>query len=284
MNTGKQNRLKRILKNDGRSLIVPIDHGLTYGPIVGLDHLKMTLGDLSESKFDSLICQKGVLQQNLFSGAHGKIVHISGSTSLSGKADKKVLVGRVEDAVRLGADGVSVHVSVGSADESLMLEDLGTISSECESWGLPLLAMMYVNTPGTSEHYARDIAHIARVAAELGADLVKAPYTGNPQTFEKVVRGCFIPVLTAGGDTTSGEKGFLNQVKASLDAGAAGVCAGRNVFQCRSPRLFLSVLDGLIHRNQDPAMAYEAYQTLLEQKIRPEIFTNSDSIRKTGVR
>lgn len=280
MNLGKSNRLKNILRN-GKAVIVPIDHGLTYGPIAGIDEVKGLLAELSQSSLDAIIAQKGVLQKGLFPGKQAQIVHISGSTSLSGKADKKVLVGKVEDALRMGAAAVSVHVSIGSGDEHQMLQDVGMISSECEAWGMPLLAMMYVVNQNGASSSAKTIAHIARIAAELGADLVKVPYTGSAETFEEVVRGCFIPVFTAGGETKAGEAKFLAQVRESLDAGSSGLCVGRNVFQSRNPRAFLSVLEKVVHEDLDAETAFELYcEALIKKTASHKILSNLEVVNE----
>lgn len=262
MNIGKSNRLKNIFRSNGRAVILPIDHGLTYGPISGIDRLGGFLGSLAECKLDAIVAQKGVLQKELYGGRQAQIVHISGSTSLSGKAEKKVLVGSVEDAIRLGASAVSVHINIGSSFESRMLKDLGVVSSQCEKWGMPLLAMMYLTNQNGTALAAQDVSHIARIAAELGADFVKVPYTGAQESFQKVVSGCFVPVLIAGGDTKGGEQGFFRQVRDSVDAGGAGLCVGRHAFQSQSPSAFIAVLERLVHYGLDAKSAFEMYLDL----------------------
>jgi fructose-bisphosphate aldolase/2-amino-3,7-dideoxy-D-threo-hept-6-ulosonate synthase len=162
----------------------------------------------------------------------GIIVHLSASTGRSGAPDSKTLVSSVEEAIRLGADAVSVHVNIGSDTENEMLRDLGMVAGDCMNWGVPLLAMAYPRGPGIKNQYDVDVVkHAARVAAELGADIVKTNYTGTPEGFREVVKGCTVPVVIAGGPKMRSDTDLLKMVRESIDAGGAGVSIGRNVFQ-----------------------------------------------------
>ncbi|KJJ85482.1 fructose bisphosphate aldolase, partial [Candidatus Omnitrophus magneticus] len=131
----------------------------------------------------------------------GLFVHLSGSTILSPDPNRKVLVCSVEEAIKLGADGISIHVNLGAEDDDVMLRDLGTVSTHCTNWSIPLLAMMYTRGKKIKDEYDVEVVKIAaRVAEELGADLVKVNFTGSSESFAKVVDGCSIPILIAGGE------------------------------------------------------------------------------------
>ena len=125
--------------------------------------------------------------------------------------------------LRLGADGVSVHVNMGDAAEGTMLADLGRVASEAHNWGLPLLAMVYGRGPLIKNSFDPEVvAHCARMAVELGADIVKVPYCGNIDSFAHVVESCCIPVVIAGGEKMDSTREFLQVVHDSIQAGAAG--------------------------------------------------------------
>jgi len=129
----------------------------------------------------------------------GLILHLSASTSIGPDPNEKVLVNTVTNALKMGADAVSIHVNIGADSEARMLADLGRIAVECMEWGMPLLAMMYPRGKKIENEYQVDYVSLAaRVAAELGADIVKTVYTGDPDSFREVTRGCPAPVVVAG--------------------------------------------------------------------------------------
>ncbi len=218
----------------GRTVIVPMDHGVTDGPIPGLLKMDETIKRVKEGGADAIIIHKGIFK--LYKEVIGDLpalIHISASTGM-GVSLKKVLVATAKEVKNLGAAGVSVHLNIGNQYEPEMLRDLGIVARECEEEGLPLLAMMYPRNiiDGKIINYndAEKVGHAARLAAELGADIVKVPYTGDAKSFGEVVRGCPIPVVIAGGAKGS-EEAMLSSIRDCVLAGAAGVSVGRNVFQ-----------------------------------------------------
>jgi DhnA family fructose-bisphosphate aldolase class Ia len=179
------------------------------------------------------------------------LIHISGSSSL-GVPLRKVLVADVRECVELGATGVSIQVNLGNKYEPYMMEDLGRIARDCQREGMPLLAMMYVRDQKHGEIVndlsIKSIAHAARVAYELGADIVKVNYTGNAEEFKQVVSGCQIPVVIAGGSKLP-VPGFLEMIGAAMSAGAAGVSCGRNVFQADDVAAVVKSVCEMVHRS-----------------------------------
>ncbi|MHA1410233.1 MAG: 2-amino-3,7-dideoxy-D-threo-hept-6-ulosonate synthase [Candidatus Odinarchaeia archaeon] len=228
---GKKIRLSRILEN-GKAVIIPMDHGVSSGPIEGIKNIEETIKKLEKGGATAILTHKGILRSLTEVPKTGMIVHFSASTSLSPDTNWKVLVGSVEEAVKLGADAVSVHVNIGCEKEPEMLMKLGWFSEACEEWQIPLLAMMYPRGGNVKDPYdPKTVAHVARVGAELGADLIKTNYTGSPETFSEVVDGCPVPVVIAGGPKMDSDKAVLEMVKGAMDAGAKGISMGRNVFQ-----------------------------------------------------
>jgi fructose-bisphosphate aldolase/2-amino-3,7-dideoxy-D-threo-hept-6-ulosonate synthase len=246
--SGKQKRLQRIFREDKKTVIVPMDHGVTIGPTRGIIDMQETVNTLLEGAIDAFVLHKGIAK-NVDTGTAGLIVHLSASTSLGPDANNKVQVCSVEEALRLGADAVSVHINIGVDQEAQMLTQLGCVADDCDAYGLPLLAMMYPRGPRIQdEHGAKAVAHVARLGAELGADIVKTNYTGAIKSFEEIVRSCCVPVVIAGGPKTDTIKKVFEMVQNSIRAGAAGVSIGRNVFQHGTPALMAKALCALVHQ------------------------------------
>ncbi len=263
---GKQIRMERIMnRENGRTLIVPMDHGVSSGPIPGLVDMKTAIGKVVDGGANAIVIHKGVVR--IGHRGHGNdvglIVHLSASTALSPDPNSKVLICTVEEAIKLGADGVSIHVNIGADDEKEMLKDFGEISKQCQTWGMPLLAMMY--TRGKKIKTESDVAvvkHSARVAAELGADLVKVNFTGDTESFRNVVEGCGVPVLIAGGEKAENDIDVLKNIKNAIVAGGGGVSIGRNVFQHKDPSCMIKAIKAIIHENA----SVEAATAILEGK------------------
>ncbi len=262
MHIGKAIRLERIFnRNTGRTIIVPMDHGVTVGPIDGIVDMKQAVGRVVEGGANAVIEHKGLVRCG--HRAEGKdiglIVHLSASTCLSPLPNAKTLVGSVEDAIRLGADAISIHCNLGDKAEATMLNDFGKMASDAANWGIPLLAMVYARGPKIENEYDPEVvAHCARVGTELGADVVKVCYTGDPETFSHVTDACCIPVVIAGGPKLDSTRDFLTMVHDSIQAGGAGLSVGRNVFQHKDPTRLVEALNMVVHQDieVDEALAH----------------------------
>ncbi|HLN89042.1 MAG TPA: 2-amino-3,7-dideoxy-D-threo-hept-6-ulosonate synthase [Candidatus Binatia bacterium] len=249
MNEGKTRRLRRIMQKDNRTVIVPMDHGVTVGPIQGLTNMQEITDKLVKGNADAILVHKGIAKC-IDTGKAGLIVMLSGMSNLSPNINAKVQVCSVQEAIRIGADAVSVHVNVGAQEEDKMLQNLGKVSDECDVNGIPLLAMMYPRGPKIPNEHAGDvIAHAARIGAELGADIIKTNYTGNIDTFKEVIESCPVPVVIAGGPKCKSLEEVLQTTSDSLKAGAAGLSIGRNVFQCDKPTQIVKALSAIVHEN-----------------------------------
>lgn len=262
MMLGKHVRIERILNRDtGKTVIVPMDHGVTVGPIPGLIDMKDAVSNVVEGGANAIIIHKGIVRLgHRRSGMDiGLIIHMSGSTSMSPDPTRKVPVCRVEEALKMGADGVSIHVNLGAEDDDSMLENFGSVSRECMEWGMPLVAMMYTRGPKIkSEYDPALVKHAARVGAELGADIVKVNYTGSAETFAEVTAGCSVPVVIAGGEKTESDRDILRMVEDSVKAGGAGVSIGRNAFQHHAPARMVRAIGKVVHERvpADEAMKF----------------------------
>ena len=255
MNQGKTRRLKRIFREDNRTVIVPMDHGVSIGPVRGIENMQNIITRLLKGGADAFVVHKGIAKR-VDAGNAGLIVHLSAVSNLTPECQNKVQVCTVQEAVRLGADAVSVHVNIGAQDECAMLTTLGKVADECDQYGMPLLAMMYPRGPKIpNEHDATAVAHAARIGAELGADVIKTNYTGNIDTFKHVIEGCPVPVIIAGGPKTETTQEILQMIHDSIKAGCAGLSIGRNVFQHQNPTLMVKALVALVHEDATVAQA-----------------------------
>ena len=249
MNEGKTRRLKRIMQKDNRTVIVPMDHGVTVGPIPGIVNMQQIINQLIKGRADAVLIHKGIAK-HVDAGNTGLIVMLSGMSNLSPNINAKVQVCSVQEAIRLGADAVSVHVNVGAQDEDKMLSNLGNVANECDMFGMPLLAMMYPRGPKIQNEHAPDVvAHAARIGAELGADIIKANFTGDIDSFKGVIESCPVPVVIAGGPKCKSSQEILQTTNDALRAGAAGLSFGRNVFQHENPALIVKALSAIVHDN-----------------------------------
>ena len=154
-----------------------------------------------------------------------------------------MLIGNVADAIRLGSDAVSVHINIGAKEEPEMLEILGMVSDECDEWNVPLLAMMYPRGENIKNPYDPEIvAHVTRIGAEAGADIVKSVYTGDLDSFRSVVKRCPVPIVIAGGPKSKTDADILEMCSNAIEAGARGVTFGRNIFQHDNPSSLVKAL------------------------------------------
>jgi fructose-bisphosphate aldolase/2-amino-3,7-dideoxy-D-threo-hept-6-ulosonate synthase len=260
-NIGKSVRLERIFdRKTGNTIIIPMDHGVGVGPIKGLVNLSDMVNKVADGGANAVLGHMGLPKYGHrgYGRDVGLIIHLSASTSLGPDPNHKVLVTSVEEAIKVGADCVSVHINIGADDEAEMLEGLGMTARKCDEWGMPLLAMMYPRGPKVeAEHDVEYVKHSARVGAELGADIIKTNYTGDPNSFREVVEGCPVPVVVAGGPKVETERDLLDMVYDSKQAGGRGVAIGRNVFQAEDPTALVEKISKVIHQDYSVDEVYE---------------------------
>lgn len=248
MVSGYQIRLNRILKNN-KMLCIPMDHGISNGPISGIEDPHSIIYKCQNHGITSIIINKGIIKSLPHTIKVGILVHYSASTSLSTHPDRKVLLGTVKEALRLGADGVSIHVNIGGKEEAEMLKQLGAISEQCHEWNMPLLAMMYPRGENISNPLDPDIiAHVSRIGAECGADIVKTLYPGEMNAFKKIIKSTPVPIVVAGGPKANNIKDILNMTEDVMKAGAIGITYGRNIFSYNSPEKIVRALASIIFK------------------------------------
>lgn len=260
---GKTLRLRRFFwRQDGRLVLFPLDHGVSCGPVHGIAQMETVLRYGAASGADGFVLHKGMMTylERVPGRLPGVFMHLSASTQMGPSFHWKVLVGSVEEAIRRGADGVSVHINLGDEAEPQMLSDLGLVGEACARWHMPFLVMIYVRgthapKPVTDE----SVEHAARVAAELGADIIKIPSPQRIESMERIARSVPVPVVMAGGTKEADDRAFLGRIRLGLEAGLAGVAVGRNVFQHECPDRFLAAIVDLVHEGRSVEEVWEKW-------------------------
>jgi len=234
---GCERKLRRIFKNDGKALILPLDHGASEGMIPGVDKIPELLAWSSPPAVQAVVLNKGAARAKVLGLAPDLscFIQLSGGTKHGLPTYYKSLVCSVPEALRLGADGVCVQVNIGNDLEDRMLSDFGLVVDEAHGLGAPVMAVLYPR--GGQIVDERDpslVAHCIRLGGEMAADVVVVPYSGDPASFSAAVLSCPCPVLVAGGAPASFDL-FLENVREAMECGARGVCAGRCVLQQANP-------------------------------------------------
>ncbi|WP_257298944.1 2-amino-3,7-dideoxy-D-threo-hept-6-ulosonate synthase [Haloarchaeobius sp. FL176] len=253
---GTHARLGRV-GTAGNYLIVPMDHGITLGAVQGLKDIESTIDAVTRAGADAVLTQKGIAPRvHDNKNDAGYIVHLNASTAIGPDTNDKRLTGTVEEAIRVGADAVSLHLNVGSDHEPEQIEDLAAVTETASRFGIPVLAMAYARGPGVDSTDPESLGHAVRLAEELGADLVKTGYSGDGESFEHVCESTRLPVLIAGGARGS-DRETVAMVRGAMDGGAAGVSMGRSIFQHEDPAAITTAVSAIVH---DDASVDEALE------------------------
>jgi DhnA family fructose-bisphosphate aldolase class Ia len=242
---GKAIRLKRILHPDRASLVVAFDHVLVLGPIPGTLDPAGQIRRFVEAQADAVLLNLGNFRYfaEAISPGHvpGLIARIDWTTAFNEEAQKiprgfqTALVAHPEDALRAGADAVITFFVVGSGDPEFdrkEVERVGALARQCERAGIPLVVESLAR--GAQVQNPREPRWLklhTRMAAELGADIIKTENAPNVEALREVVRACPVPILVLGGGRTGSDDDVLKTVRGIVEAGAAGVFFGRNIFQ-----------------------------------------------------
>ncbi len=246
MTTGTDARLERI-GTDGKYVIVPMDHGITMGAVTGLKDIESTIDGVTRGGADAVLTQKGIAPRvHPNKNGKGYIVHANASTTIGPDENDKRMTCTVEEAVRAGADAVSLHINVGSTYEPKQLEDLTRLTADADRLGIPVLAMAYARGPGVDGSDPEALGHAVRLAEEAGADIVKTGYSGDAESFQHVVESTRLPVVIAGGSKGT-DRETVEMVRGVMDAGGAGVSMGRSIFQHEDPEAIARAVSGVVH-------------------------------------
>ncbi len=255
MDWGMKNRLSQLMPN-GRCFFMPIDHGYFQGPTRNLEKPGETIKPLLPY-VDAIFCTRGVLRAAIDPISSKPIVlRVSGCTSMVGEdLANEELTTSIEEIIRLNAAAVGLSVFIGSHYEKETLKNLTTLVNACEDYGIPVMAVTAVGRE-LEKREARFLALSCRIAAELGARVVKTYWC---EDFDKVVIGCPVPVVMAGGPKCETELEVLEFVYDGIQKGAAGINLGRNVWQSAHPVAMAKALRAIVHENASVQQAHEIF-------------------------
>lgn len=260
MDWGLKNRLSRIIRPDGRTVMLAVDHGYFLGPTTGLEDAKGTIGPLLPYA-DALMPARGIVRTSVDASTDTPLVlRVSGGNSILGELSDEGITVAMEDAMRLNVSAVALSIYVGAPNQKETLLNLSRLVDEGHRYGIPVLAVTAVGKDMARD--ARYLALCCRIAAELGAHFVKTYYC---EGFEKVVKTCPVPLVMAGGKKLP-ELDALELTHNAIQRGAAGVDMGRNIFQAEDPVAMIQAVNAIVHKNVTPQKAYELYKGLKRQK------------------
>lgn len=263
MDWGMRNRLAQIIKSDGRCFFLPIDHGYFQGPTTCLEKPGETIKPLLPY-CDALFVTRGVLRASVDPEKSKPIIlRVSGGTSMVGEdLANEGLTTSVREALRLNVCAVGMSIFIGSKYEKESLLNLAKLVNECEDYGIPVMAVTAVGRE-LEKRDARYLGLCCRIAAELGAKVVKTYWC---EDFDKVVNGCPVPVVMAGGPRCETELEVMDFVHDGLQKGAIGINLGRNVWQNKHPVAMMKALRSIVHKKATPKEAYEFFNDLKSGK------------------
>ena len=258
MEWGMKNRLSQLIQKDGKALFLPIDHGYFQGPTRMLEKPGETVKPLWPYA-DALMLTRGVLRNCIDPGIPKPVIlRVSGAATVVGEdLANENLVTSIQEIIRLNATAVSMSVFVGSKYEHQSLSNLAKLVDGCEDYGIPVMAVTAVGRE-LEKREARYLALCARVAAEIGARVVKTYYCA--EKFDKVVEGCPVPVVIAGGPKTETQQEVFDFVYDGMQKGAIGVNLGRNIWQTEHPVAAIRAIRAIIHENYTAKEAGDLFE------------------------
>jgi len=254
---GMKNRLGRIFNPDsGKTVMLAFDHGYFQGPTSGLERIDVTINPLVPHA-DALMCTRGVLRSIIDPSTRNSVVmRASGGPSILKELSNERIAVDVEDALRMNVSAVAVQVFIGGEFETRSVINMTNMVDRCNRYGIPVLGVTAVGAELTRD--ARYIGLASRILAELGAAFIKTYYVPD---FETVTASCPVPVIIAGGKKLA-EAEALKMARNAIDAGAAGVDMGRNIFQSDAPLAMITAVRKVVHENMSAEEAYELYLEL----------------------
>lgn len=267
---GKEIRMRRLIPEaDGHYFGLTVDHSMARGVLSGLDTIDDTLKRMLAGCPDAITMHKG-LAERCFPAYAGKIPLVLKCTTFSPyHFDEDIVVADVEEAVRMGADAVSVGCIVGGDTQRDQLKTLARFSKLASSAGMPLISHIYPrgNNIKEDQYSVKNVLYAARMAAEVGVDLIKTNYTGDTKSFAEVVRAVPCRVAVAGGEKAETAEEFLQMTRDVMDSGAVGVTYGRFIFTYRNPTALVKAVRRVIHENIGVKEATEYLYALENERV-----------------
>lgn len=263
MDWGMKNRLSRIFQKDGHAVMLAVDHGYFLGPTRKLEQPRKTIEPLLPY-VDAIMLTRGILRSSVAADVGVPIVlRVSGGTSIVGQSlANEGITTSVREAISLNAAAVSLSIFVGTEYEHQTLMNLSELISQGQEYGMPVLAVTAVGKE-LEKRKARFLALCCRIAAELGANFVKTYYC---EEFEKVVEGCPVPLVIAGGPKMETELDAMKMTYDAIQSGAAGVDMGRNIWQSEYPIAMVQAIRAVVHEDATPKEAHDLFKSIKSGK------------------
>jgi fructose-bisphosphate aldolase/2-amino-3,7-dideoxy-D-threo-hept-6-ulosonate synthase len=252
--SGKAVRLGRILNREtGTTVIVPMDHG-PEGWWQPLEDIRTLVRDSVKGGADAILLRRGPakLLADEYAGKAGLVLRVGCAPSIrSDPIPFEALTSSVEEAVRLGADAIAYTSFLGAGREPESSRNFGILSDACDEWGMPLVGeVLLLKGPTVPTPYdAEQIRIAARYAADEGADMVKVNYTGDTESFRKVVKYCPVPTIIAGGESGGSDRDVLKMIEDAMKAGAKGICIGRNIWNRKNTCMMVKAAASIVKNN-----------------------------------
>ncbi len=262
MDWGIKNRLSRIFNQKSKkTVMLAVDHGYFQGPTTGLKKPGEAIMPLMPYA-DCLFATRGILRNCIEPASNTPVfLRVSGGPSILKELSNEDITTSMKEALRLNASGVGMSIFVGGEFETKTISNLGKLINEAEEYGMPVLAITAVG-----KEMARDARYLGlatRIAAEMGAHIVKTYYC--EEDFDKVVEGCPVPIVIAGGKKIP-EKDALQMTHDAISKGAVGVDMGRNIFQSENPAAMIRAVRAVVHENYNVNEALELFNKLSKEK------------------
>ncbi len=246
-------RLSRIFKNDGKTVVVAMDHGAGLSVNPALDDTESVLKAIVAGGADAILTTYGIATkyEDILKDV-GLILRMDGGSSILGKtSENSRLLYTVEDALRIGADAMICMGFPGAPYEYDSMLNVATLASEGHAMGLPLMAEML---PGGFDpsvpNSVENLVLTARTGCEYGADIIKTQFAGSVEEYKQVIAASYKPVIVLGGEKTKDLNGLFESLADAMEAGAAGVAIGRNVWKHPDPEKVTRALVDIVHNGK----------------------------------
>jgi len=264
MSVGKEMRMARLFNSKNKKIVlVTMDHGICINPMKEINNPSIVVQKIVEAGADAILLTPGIARctyKNFLKGNTSLMLRIDGTaTSIGPDLTNDELIYSVEGALKMGADAVATFGVIGVPREAQLSRKNGKVSEDCEIWGMPLMIEMIPEeilrhqfADKAERKWPSDpeiVKYSARVAAELGADIVKGYYTGDKDTFREVIEYCPVPYVVLSGPASDDPESLLKFVRDAMDCGAAGVSMGRNVWTYKDPAAITRAICQIVHKD-----------------------------------
>lgn len=252
MSVGKQIRMSSIFrKSTGKTVVVAVDHGGIAGPMKGINDAVKMVRECVAGGADSILTTRGFARaaEGAWDRSTSLILRLTGGFTILGGEFEEELISSAETSLLYGASGAAATVKFGHRREGAFTMQTSLLADACERWDLPLMIEAMARGKDMKIADPFGIALAARAAAEIGADIVKTYYTGDPDSFRKVIEGCPVPVVILGGEKSGSIEQIFSDVYYAMQAGARGIAIGRNIWHEDNTRVMVEAMAALVHEN-----------------------------------